>query len=482
MSIIGVGATVLAISIALGLWNRASNAWAPVVEALRRQAWVHGKTVGPEGRELDEIWFSGREGVLAYKGPAQIGFLDHKLKVFATFVREQGVVHRRPEDRDRSGLPLSVCLYQQVLNPRASTATLFPASHTIRHSRIETDEKGRKWLELDLVFRAVEGSEDIQRWNLRVDPETNLPRSWRTLAKSGWSTTTFEYPETGPADIHALGVPRDAEIIDSVPGHDPQRIFAGLSAGRTRFDDYSGFVVGVGRNVHRIWKKGGRWRAERLLPGRKNWPPPIQADLSWWREHQRDFVFTTSAICDGANIHYYRMRDRVWSPDIKEPPPIRSNGSQPVSGPADDPIMPWPHLMPEQLGHPSIRLTGTSRALLIEPRPEDGPNGSIRLTVRDAESLGSDDPDIDRLWISPERSFLCVQSELSVFGSGEPPAIVSMETCQMESLARSPQGHWYPTRVRRKTSNSAIAQFTDFHLDFDAKIPDELFEPLILVE
>ena len=45
----------------------------------------------------------------------------------------------------------------------------------------------------------------------------------------------------------------------------------------------------------------------------------------------------------------------------------------------------------------------------------------------------------------------------------------------MENLARSPSGFWYPTQVRRKTSNLDSEQIWKYFLDFETPIPDDLF-------
>ena len=53
-----------------------------------------------------------------------------------------------------------------------------------------------------------------------------------------------------------------------------------------------------------------------------------------------------------------------------------------------------------------------------------------------------------------------------------------------EQFARSPNGFWYPTQVRRQTPVNDYNKVkygdtvTRFALDFEAKIPESLFEPL----
>ena len=61
---------------------------------------------------------------------------------------------------------------------------------------------------------------------------------------------------------------------------------------------------------------------------------------------------------------------------------------------------------------------------------------------------------------------------------GQPPKIAFVDTMVMEGLARSPSGYWYPTRIRRRTSNLNTEQVWTYHLDFEAVMPDEMFQPM----
>ncbi len=56
--------------------------------------------------------------------------------------------------------------------------------------------------------------------SLFVEPETYLPKKetvqqWLKGQYQGSMSSTFDYPETGPKDIYALGVPRTAQIVDT---------------------------------------------------------------------------------------------------------------------------------------------------------------------------------------------------------------------------------------------------------------------------
>ncbi len=149
-------------------------------------------------------------------------------------------------------------------------------------------------------------------------------------------------------------------------------------------------------------------------------------------------------------------------------------------------MMPWPQLLPEQIGHPDVSLPDNEREFLIDPKPDDGPPSTVRLRVRNALSSDPDRPDLYRLWVDPEKNHLAIKAESSVFDSSTPrkgsliqSKIAYIDTKTLTDFARSPSGFWYPTRVLRVTSaNNKYEQVTRFVLDFHAQIPDAIFEPV----
>jgi hypothetical protein len=185
------------------------------------------------------------------------------------------------------------------------------------------------------------------------------------------------------------------------------------------------------------------------------------------------------------SLYYYRMKENTWKPDIKEPPPVTpiiasevTGAAHTVAGLADDPLMPWPHLRPEHRAHPAVWVPTHDRESILEPKPQDGPPGTIRLRVRDTNFPDPKHPDLYRLWIKPAENYLSVRTETSVYTPDNPPKLAFVDTHIIEDQARSPGGHWYPTRVRLVRSNNEVPQVTRFHLDFAARIAEELFRPL----
>ena len=83
----------------------------------------------------------------------------------------------------------------------------------------------------------------------------------------------------------------------------------------------------------------------------------------------------------------------------------------------------------------------------------------MRLRVRNSRSKDPQRPDLYRLWVDPEKNYLSLTSEMSVFEGGDIHGkIAFVDTYTLSDFARSPSGFWYPTRVVRKTSNFEVSR------------------------
>jgi hypothetical protein len=488
-----LAAACLLIAAGLGIFSllvRPANAWARVAKALQEKPWIHIVSGGPDAPKA-ETWISPTFQILASKydhGPDHRGaeFLDSKMGIKTQYVAGENTIYRLQEAVDHQEYNArELMAFEQVLRGEAFQTSPIPNTEIIgQKSRVVVDG-GKTWKEYELTVRWKARPDQKSRMWWRVDPETNLPRTWDIETVGGKIQQTIDYPAFGPADILALGVPATAKLVDRIPSNDLNRTLTGLTIGRNRFDDYCGYVWGT-FGINRVWRKGHRWRVERGLPRSRTkaaileffYKVPNEVDLASWKKREKEIVFETSAICDGQTIWYYNydpqqvMRfDQPYSSELK------SVTSQPVTGAADDPMMPWPHLMPEQLSHPSVFVPDSNREFLLDPKPGDGPPNTVRLRVRNARSKDPQRPDLYRLWVDPEKNYLSLKSETSVFDGGNMQGkIAFVDTYTIADLGRSPSGFWYPTRVLRKTSGSDFEQFTRFALDFQAVIPDGLFE------
>jgi hypothetical protein len=477
-----VGSAVAALAVAAAVLVvmvlRPVNAWAEVAQAVQGKPWVHSKTVGPDGKVYSETWSSIKNGVSAFRHGTDVEYHDTATRIFTKYVPADGVIYRLLENPDQRSEDPN--FFKQLLEPKGRTKSPVFGMDVVAQSRRDVVEDGQAWVDIELTLRVI-GGDRKQTGRFRVDPKTKLPHSCVFQSIEGpIGTTLFDYPDRGPVDIYDLGAPRTAKLVNRVPSNDLDAVLMGLKAGRIRFDDYRGIADWGGSNIKRVWRKGRKWRAELLLPSRGRASQfPGDADASWWKEHQNDFTFFVQAICDGERVYYYRTKGNSFMPDANGPPQPKLSMTQPIN-PSDDPFMPWPDGFPEHVGHPAVWQPSDDREFELETRPADGPPGTIRLRVQNSRLADQSVPDLYKLWIDPKQNYLVLRAETSVFESINPPKIAYIDTKVIESLARSPGGHWYPTRVVRKTSNFKGEQVWKYYLDFEAPLPDEMFQPLKL--
>jgi len=472
LAVLGVAATALFLTLL-----RPANVWAQVAKALQARTWVHTRITGPDSKVYGETWFGPKSGVIAFRHGPEVEYHDQALGTFTKYVAAENVIYRLPETQQQTSSP-DLEFYRHLLDTQVPARSPFPGSEIVAQTRRDIVEDGRSWADINLTLRVVGGDRE-QKIRFRVDPATKLPHSSVFQSPEGEGTALFDYPDRGPSDIYDLGAPRSAKLVDRTPGEDLDRVLAGLKAGRVRFDDYRAiFAWDDGINAHRVWRKGRKWRVETLLPGHKKSPAfPRDAVAAWWKDHQGDFLFMVSAVCDGERVYYYHANGNPFGPDVKQLPPLKLSMTQDISRP-DEAFMPWPTEFAEHLSHPAIWQPTHDREFLLDPKPVDGPPGTIRVRVRDTRFPQPEHPDLYKLWIDPAKSYVAVRSETSVFNPGNPSQIAFIDTMILEDLARSPGGIWYPTRVRRRTSNLKTEQVWRYHLDFEAKLPDEMFRPV----
>ena len=498
-----LAAACLVIAVGLGIHSflvRPVSAWASVAQALQEKVWIHVVTRSATGTS-NESWISPRHEILAQKydfGPELRGaeYLDLKAGVKTRFVAGENTIYRLPEgtalqEHDTRGLDF----YRQLLRGEAFKASPVPHTKIVEQKIHEVVHGGKTWKEYEWTVR--DHSEPHLQLHLvmRVDAQTGLPETLDIEAADGEKTRqAFDYPESGPADILALGVPTTAKRVDRVPGDDINRLLTGLKIGRNRFDDYCGYVSSSSAmDINRVWRKGRKWRVEAGYPRNPTRTSilefakvPENADLAWWKRHEKSLVFDVFAICDGQSIWYYRYKPQLLVPDQPYSSKLESVTAQPVYGSSDDPMMSSPHLLPEQIGHPDASLPDSEREFLIDAKPNDGPPNTVRLRVRNAQSSDPNRPDLYRLWVDTEKNYLAIKAESSVFDPTSPrkgsliqSKIAYIDTKTVTDFGRSPSGFWYPTRVVRVTSNNdKYEQVTRFVLDFQAQIPDAIFEPV----
>lgn len=132
-------------------------------------------------------------------------------------------------------------------------------------------------------------------------------------------------------------------------------------------------------------------------------------------------------------------------------------------------------LTPDYAGRPPLGVPSQSKVAIIETERGDGPEGTVLLRVATSGRSDSASPPKEnekrampggwRFWIDPTREHLVMRWDM--LGTSH----------IVESVAQSPKGHWYPTRVRRTSSQPDVEDdITEFYVDFDVDLPDALFD------
>lgn len=496
--LVGSGLAAAAVIVALMSLGRPAVAWAQVAKAMRERPWVHGRVSGPDGTLMSEHWLSSDRQRAAERGGPSMVFHDVRGKVLTKYVGDEGVIYRLAEPPEGTAGEVNFLrqLLDGLLDPAGPARFPFPGSEVVGETRREIKGRGKTWIEVVLTLRIAGGSRGGPlAMRIRVDAETKLPESMAMEAEDGKTyTALIDYPERGPADVYDLGAPRTAKVVDRMVPANVAPVVAALRAGRRDFDDYCAFVVEQRIlptyyfprvTVYRVWRKGLRWRIERLRPKRVDWAPPDNADLAWWNAHQGEFTFVPVIICNGQVYWDYYLAD-TWAPGMPVPKPGRPNehgqtvGPNQFMGPVDDPIIPFwcQELLPEQAGHPTagIYQPDFNREFKVEER---GPDGRVLFRgVDPTPREGAAYPDHFRLSLDPATSYLAMKSELRVSDAADHSKVAYIGTRMIESVARSPGGRHYPTRTRQLSHSGAHEVVCTFAVDFKAQVPDGLFEPL----
>jgi hypothetical protein len=253
---VACAAAIVLIAVAYPLL-RPRTSFAEVAKALIERPWVHVRETGA-GQGEEESWFAPARNVWASRGRDAIKYEDYRLQISETYDPKAGVITRVPivwhsPGREVESLVVALTALLQEeppsKNPLARFNFLGPEREkmNVLEQRVERlTEAGQARLEYHLTVVQPPSKEPIELL-FRVDAATKLPDLYRIIVHAGGKPVTrvarFDYPETGPADLYALGVPRTAKIVDRVPAGDVKRILETLKAGRSRMDNYRAVFV-----------------------------------------------------------------------------------------------------------------------------------------------------------------------------------------------------------------------------------------------
>ena len=430
--------------------GRTPSAYAELARALtttRAAEWVHVRFLRA-GKATDmEMWIS-------FRPHRSYGKFDGKI------LAVQGDLNR-----------------QQLYDPADNTITIIPLDDdslsdkaTFLEAMLAGAEETARWRGAPVsksvqtvgdvrytVYTVTKGQADEEPLPQRiyVDPRTN--RIARMVSgKAEPITCEVDYPKTGPKDIFALGVPRDAKIVDKMPTPDVLVLDRKIRAARDPFGPtyYAILCSGqleqrpgrdepvfVPQQVRAVYKRGGRYRIEAYLTHNlKGADAADMAGVKKWLETQSPAAIS---FRDGQGTGQYAMLD--WATGKVRFKPERSVITQEntVEGLTWGPL--W-----------TTRAASVTKAngLLVRKHGE-GQGVSYRTSVR----------------YDPRRDYVRLRHECSM---GKQKVVVTAG-----SLRQTPKGQWYAqeyTRTNGMAGNKDTLMIR-VHLDTTREIPKELLDP-----
>jgi len=483
-SVVTVATVAGAVLIALLAYPSPSVGWADVTKAIQSQKWIRGRGALTGGRG-GTMWLSPERQIWARRGGRFFQFVDGRER--AKYEYFGGAIVKRPLGEEDAGrvLPMdALSRDEDAIGP-----WLFGRVKIVDQERREVMEGGKRWIEFQMVLFPGKANQAT----LRVDPETRLPVYLFVTSPDDASLShkwEFDYPEDGPTDIYALGVPREAKIDDRMPSDEAQRLFDAMAASRAMIGDFRLMVAEDEEDrVFIVCRKGDRWRVD-VCGGLDPREPAVdQAVSDWFAELLKRSNPIPLYICDGKTVYRNPSLGRSAEEDVQwrkvgryvAPQELMSVGWVNYTGLAFAPYVKlW------ELVYPDLTPDGDA-TFELDRRPPDAP-GCV-LTKRSCEMT---DRSVWHEWcyIAPAKGHAVVRAEIFGVPANTPPdpeASTERWSMRMEDFRQTTSGLWYPTVLRntgfvvdredemagRKPTPRTTTVY--YHMDCDADLPDSLF-------
>ncbi len=438
----GLAASVLLAVALLMLGGR--DAWAEVVKAVQSKPWVRCKLQVPAGEALPadfqppEAWFSARNKIGARRFVRAAQFIDFARQQAREYdPKENALSITSIGDNENKDFGVLAMLLRLVSEGASDLKLTETPIELVERAQRDVREGDRRWIEFTFKLRDSRRTPKDYIATMRVDPQSRLPIDMVSTEKfspedKAVRTYVFDYPESGPADIYALGVPRNAVIVDRrrpkpTGAKEITELLAAYAKARQKsMPPYTAVVLVSGR------------------------PDAPFSDINMAFQVQYD----------GENRHITQtdqhrlmdLRQRIWSKEITLP-----NGIDPASWwkqeVANLPFAPLAGVddsdyRPEGAGDLSlgdaIPSSNDDRQFTVDRHPTSGPPGTILLRIRVDSGARFNDV---AYWIAPERGYMVLRREITF--SRNPADSGGIVTWVVDKVEQAPGGsRWYATEAR----------------------------------
>lgn len=502
-------AAVIVIAVLVGIHsfngplNGTTAAYAKVKEAVRNVPWMYisytghildemGNKKSEEDRTDTEIWYSFKSQIIIqryYSG--LITYSDYPNQEVHTYnpVSKRIVVTALSSDK----LPLEANTPWSWLERNIQRMIPFGGKVTQKTGQYDGQE-----VEVFEIVSAVKPGMAAILGKIFVDTATSLPiaeeRKYintKTGNPQRIEIGTFDYPEQGPKDIYAIGLPRDTPTVNSLPlpsWRDIKQVYQ--SQRRKAPEKYIAIVTselsikGSPISDVEVWYTDGKYsREERhhlFQPG----PVGVQ-----WREQAAEIGNTFDSILKWSQAckahgpisisiydgnYYYNSRheyDGIWKTTKQI-----IKGRKLTAGDF------W-HICPiAEFGWPEIRGYAD---VLQDDYAKQNDLICIEELLQGWRRQGIVLPRKKRYYLNPQRDYICQRLETeSVYPApwhqddswleGVDPASIPNEyssTIEVTEFSQFQTGHWYPRKIKEPGKTRTV------YLETDPEFPKGIFDP-----
>jgi len=421
MSLAGAAAVLVVVSL---FAIRPADAWAQVVNAVRKQTWVRLRAAVSDKSAQVEMWLSPTKRIGAGRFPGSSFFLEldeYKLQRFDQ--KENTIYVTEPQPFDLDGFVALDAVLEAFANGQELRQSKAEAVKLLGQSKNKGRSGDERWTEYVLDYEDARRSPPQFRRVFRVPEGSELPTSmteeWTWERKTVVRTYAMDYPATGPADLFALDVPKDAKVVDTRSGEELKALLAAYTKQqKSAFDAYTATVLTTVQD----------WRA---ISDAYN----VRLDASG---HAAEVVDAEQLL--KFQVERYQAEGRIVPEDAD-----RVQWWQAEVGKLafkqfgqSDTFSPGQTFCPDLVGYPGLGIPNERMRATLNPKPFIGPADAVMVTVEDTRSGGT----LGRYWLAPDRGLLCVRSELPDKDTGW------ISTVIVDAAEKSPKGRWYATQVR----------------------------------
>lgn len=421
-----------------------NSAWGEVVKSVRSRPWVRVTCENPpevpdseETRGISVTWYSAAHGVFASRFDRQIRFVNLARKEAYDYDLNSNVVdHSMTDDLENDGTQYFAALLRLLSVNERSLSFLQSPIEILERTRHEVAKGDERWSEFSFLCRGAHVLPSEYRMTFLVDPRSQLPVEMRIAVKSGAdhsekeSTFTLDYPDSGPQDVYAMDVPRDAKVVDrrQAISKDSNEIKSFLAAYvRARDKSIESYSVTAFESVPE-----------------KNFSDIVQAYRGKGGPDESTFE-----VVDYQEL--FELRKKYWAGEIKQPDDIDKIEwwKEQIQGLKFGPRPRAGELLPDRAGYPTELLTmGRSPVdnpdcqITLDRKPTKGPRGTVLLKIRTETTIGFNDC---FYWIDPAKDYLVLRYEIHF---SKDHAAWNNSTRVIDKVEQSPSGRWYVTAMR----------------------------------